>query len=98
MNEIEIAPFFNKMINWSDAFLYVQFLNYDGHNDWRFPTNFELQKLPRPIRAMIQNEVRGIQWYDLCWASDDVGKNKRREADELFVIAVRDVIESIENK
>ena len=40
---IEVAPPSNAM-SYDDALLYCQFLEYDGHRDWRIPTVDEWSK------------------------------------------------------
>ena len=38
---IEIAPKSLKRMAYDEAILYCQFLDYDGHTDWRLPTEKE---------------------------------------------------------
>jgi hypothetical protein len=38
---IELAPKSNTMMTYDEAILYCQFLEHNGHNDWRMPTKAE---------------------------------------------------------
>jgi uncharacterized protein YfbU (UPF0304 family) len=40
---IELAPYSNYMMPCEEAVLYCQFLEYNGHCDWRMPTWDEYQ-------------------------------------------------------
>lgn len=39
---IEVAPESDRVMSYNEALLYCQFLDYDGHQDWRMPTEDEL--------------------------------------------------------
>lgn len=38
---IEIAPVSENEVTYSEAVMYCQFLEYNGHRDWRMPTHDE---------------------------------------------------------
>jgi|694.fasta_scaffold00172_67 hypothetical protein len=38
---LEYAPVFNNYLYHDEAILYCQFLEYNGHRDWRIPTTEE---------------------------------------------------------
>ena len=38
---IELAPSTENEMTYEEAILYCQFLEYDGHRDWRIPTKKE---------------------------------------------------------
>ena len=38
---IEFAPTTANMITYDEAVLYCFFCNYNGHTDWRLPTEYE---------------------------------------------------------
>lgn len=38
---IEFAPRSKNKLSYDEALLYCQFLDYDGHTDWRMPTKEE---------------------------------------------------------
>ena len=39
---IEVAPRSENRMTYEEAILYCQFLEYNGHSDWRLPTSAEL--------------------------------------------------------
>ena len=40
---IEFAPGSEREMTYDDAILYCQFLEYNGHRDWRLPTRQEYE-------------------------------------------------------
>jgi hypothetical protein len=66
-----------KQLNWYDGLLYLSFLEIDGHNDWRLPTEDESPNIP------------GIPWHQedglTCPAERLIIK------DYYYVIPVRDI-------
>jgi hypothetical protein len=44
---LEFAPQspIERLMTYEEALLYCQFLDYNGHNDWRIPTSEEYQRI-----------------------------------------------------
>lgn len=65
---IEVASFEHQNImSWYDAVLYCQFLDHNGHTDWRMPLADELKIVPREL---IRDFITGRMMY--IWTNEDL--------------------------
>ena len=51
---IQIAPSSSDTMSYDEALLYCQFLEYDGHRDWRMPTMDEWTK---------SDDIKLMSWW-----------------------------------
>ena len=72
---IDIAPSSSNTMTYEEALLYCQFLEYDGHRDWRMPTEEEWINL---------DHIELMSWWfdDINIKNDDIF---------LSVVPVRDI-------
>lgn len=68
---IEFAPKSKHMITYEEAILYCQFLNYNGHRDWRMPTYDELDHHMTLSSWWVDDPTSCATWYatpvrDVC--------------------------------
>lgn len=61
---IEVAPRSAYMMSYDEAILYCQFLDYNGHKDWRM--------LTRQEHSEYRNEIYGLNVHAQWVQSDDL--------------------------
>jgi hypothetical protein len=62
---LEVAPRSKNYMTYEEAILYCQFLEYNGHRDWRMPTRDEYS-------SNAYHDARVGDWYidrTVCYAS-----------------------------
>jgi hypothetical protein len=61
---IELAPMSENNMTYDEAVLYCQFLEYNGHTDWRLPTYDEYQNAEHNIWGWFLNRDRpnSLRW------------------------------------
>lgn len=67
---IEFAPRSSKLMTYDEAVLYCQFLDYNGHKDWRMATRTEYNSI-RELAGWYVGDTWGVKWYvvpvrDIC--------------------------------
>ena len=63
---IELAPSSENRMTYNEAILYCQFLDYNGHRDWRLPTKEEYWDT-----SGLYGWFSGVNHY--LWDVDDIG-------------------------
>lgn len=76
---LEFAAYTNKQMTYAEAILYCQFLEHNGHTDWRMPVFDDLSDVTTHLNT-------GSKYYG--WIEDDDLIN---DDVQLSILPVRDI-------